>query len=532
MIKALVQNRIQMFVILVLITLLVLFMLHIFVNRRFTEPLAQLMRQIKNIEEGDYRLTPTLDTDDELKVISENINRLAETIENREAQLKASQKSMEFLSLHDPLTALPNRRFYMARLNHAIENAKRNNVKLSVMFLDIDQFKQLNDTRGHDIGDKLLQKVSERLSKTLRSVDTLARIGGDEFNVLIENVSHLEEIESVGEKLIEVFAEPFAYEPEEFFRVNASIGIAVFPDDGMDGTTLIRHADMAMYHAKEQGGACYRFFSSEISSLVHQRTSRIHALKAAIVSGDEFGLVYQPKISLHTGKISGIEALVRWKNDEVGSIEVAEFIALAEETNLIIPLGKWIAQKACEDFMTLHRKGFHLGKISINVSNKQLYTGNLTETLEGIIEKTGIDPMFIELEITESFAASYEDQVLQTLYTFRQMGIDLAIDDFGTGYSSMSYLHRLPVSRLKIDKSFIEHIPASQESIAVVNAIMALAKTFNLAVTAEGVETASQLDFLKEAGCDEAQGYYYARPMDIERLQRYYTESENNLKPF
>lgn len=523
LLKTFYENRYQLLMIIAVVTLFILALLHFFVNRRLTKPLNQLMGQIEKIEQSDYSKMSLVQTGDELEVISNNINQLAQTISKRESQLKASKKSLEFLSLNDSLTGLPNRRFFMSRLKHAIDNAERTKTKLAVMFLDIDQFKHINDTLGHNVGDKLLQKVSKRLDERMRAADTLARVGGDEFNILIENIEKIEEIEVIVEKLLEAFNEPFLCQGGETLNVIGSIGIAVYPDDTTDSGTLIKYADMAMYHCKEES-THYRFFSSKMAEYIKTRSTRINALKAAIASENEFALVYQPKISLHTGKVVSIEALVRWENASLGPVRVDEFIALAEETNIIVPLGKWIAKKACSDFMALKEEGYDLEHISINVSNKQFYNSDMVSTIQEIINETGIDAKYIELEMTETFAAGYEEQVLHALHRLREMHIDLAIDDFGTGYSSMSYLQRLPVSRLKIDKSFIDHIPDSEESVVLVEAIMAIAKTFKLRITAEGVENAEQVAFLSEAGCDEIQGYYYAKPMDIESFKRYYDE--------
>jgi diguanylate cyclase (GGDEF)-like protein len=522
--RVLVKNREQLLVMLFFITLVVLAVLQIFVNNRLTLPLQQLMGQINKIEQSDYTTTSSVKTGDELETISHNINQLAETINQRESQLKASKKSLEFLSLHDPLTDLPNRRFFMSRLDHAIDSAKRNHTKLAVMFLDIDQFKHLNDTLGHDKGDKLLKKVSSRLAQTLRSADTLARIGGDEFNILIENIDHLEEVETIVEKLLENFDESYLCEVGEAINITASVGIAMYPDDGEDAVTLIKHADMAMYQSKGERNGYYRFFSQKLADYVQKRVLRVNALKAAISSGEEFVLQYQPQVSLSTNEIVGIEALVRWENTTVGPLRVDEFVELAEETNFIIPLGKWIAQKACSDFVTLLECGCDFKHVSINVSSKQLHSDDLVKMMQEIIEETHIDPKAIEIEITETFATQYKERILQALDRLRKMDIGLAVDDFGTGYSSMSYLQKLPVTRLKIDKSFLENVPGSEENEAIIKASIALAKTFKLSITAEGVENEAQKEYLEALGCDVGQGFYYAKPLDLESLKSYYKQ--------
>ncbi|MBD3789195.1 MAG: EAL domain-containing protein [Campylobacterales bacterium] len=521
LLKALAENRIKLVVILLLVTLFVLMILQWFVNYRLTIPLHQLMEQIKKLEGGDYSLSEPLQTGDELEVISNNINQLAQTINKRESQLKASKKSLEFLSHHDALTALPNRRFFMLRLNQAIDNAERTKTKLAVLFMDIDQFKYLNDTLGHDIGDQLLQKVAKRLDQIMRSSDMLARIGGDEFNIFMEDIKTIKDIEATLTKILEIFNEPFQC-GDETISVTASIGIAIYPDDGKDSTTLIKNADMAMYAAKDEGHNSYSFFTQTLANYTKERSIRINALKSVVGSGDEFFLEYQPKISLETGKVVGIEALVRWDSLLFGKMQPDQFIFLAEETNMIIPIGRWVMQKACEDFIRLQNEGYNLKQISINVSSVQLYNRNFVTMIKEIIKKTNILPSHIELEITESYIASNRSKVLHTLKELRDLDIDLAIDDFGTGYSSMSYLQKLPVTRLKIDKSFIEDIPNLEENVEIVKAIIGLAKTFNLSITAEGVENEAQIQFLKEMGCNEVQGYYYSKPLTLKAFKEYY----------
>ncbi|MFT7880672.1 MAG: EAL domain-containing protein [Sulfurimonas sp.] len=519
LLKTMYENRYQLLSILVIVTLFVLLALHQFVLRRLTQPLNRVMGQIEKIERSDYTTSPPVQTGDELEMISNNINQLAQTIQKRERELKASKKDLEFLSFYDALTNLPNRRLFMSRLEYALRQAEVKSTKLAILFLDIDQFKQINDTLGHNVGDKLLQAVATQLNHLIRSVDTLARIGGDEFILMIENVEDVKILEETAEKILALFNEPFLLD-EHILNTTVSIGISVSPEDGEDTVTLIKHADMAMYHSKDRGHNGYSFFSQQLASEVEKRAERINALKSAIRHGEEFHLLYQPKISISTGKIIGMEALLRWESERFGLLRPDEFISLLEETSLIIPLGEWVTQKACSDFMELHKEGYTMQQVSINISTIQLFQSDITEMVEQVIKNTGIPPSMMELEITESFSANYKEQVLQTLYKLRDMGVELAIDDFGTGYSSMAYLQKLPVTRLKIDKSFIEGIPESKENVAIVKAIVALAKTFDLKITAEGVEKEVQLSYLRELRCDEVQGYYYAKPMDLGTLKR------------
>lgn len=515
------ENRVKLLTIFLIVIIIILPVLRFLFTRGLAKPLKALMQQIHKIEQRNYSNSRQLTTGDELETISKNINNLASTICSREASLQQSQDNLKFLFNHDPLTNLPNRRFFSERLQHSLDLAARNQTKNAVLFLDLDKFKDINDLLGHDVGDELLKTVSKRLSLSLRRVDTLARIGGDEFYILIEDIKNISEIEIIVKKLIDGFKHSFFCEGHEI-RTTTSIGIAIYPDDGTDSMTLIKNADMAMYESKAKGRNNFSYFSKKLSVYLKQRMERINALKTAVETCDEFILLYQPKISVLTGKIVAVEALVRWQSSKLGFVRPDRFIALAEETHLIVPLGYWILQQACNDFVKLQDEGYTLEKISINISNIQLLHSDMLHTLQQIIKITGINSNQIELEITESYIATNEKKALQTLQDFRAMNIDLAIDDFGTGYSSLSYLQKLPVTRLKIDKSFVDDLPDSDESVAIAKAIIGLAKTFNLAITAEGVETEAQLEFLKNVQCDEIQGYFYAKPLSIEELKQFY----------
>ncbi|MCI5222247.1 MAG: EAL domain-containing protein [Candidatus Electrothrix sp. AR4] len=514
------RNRRHYLALIVIVATLVLMVLRLIFSKTLINPLELLMGQIYNIEKQDYTQCVLVQTGDELETISKNINKLSASIQEREDALLESQKKLEYLSQHDTLTELPNRRLFISRLKQAIEDAERSNQQVAVLFLDLDEFKQVNDTLGHDIGDQLLVKISLRLAEHIQSSVTLARLGGDEFTLFIENINSKRNVGIAAGKLLAKFEKPFTCAGHEL-STTASIGIAIYPDDGMDTMTLIRHADMAMYQSKDAGRNGYSFFSVELSTSVRKRIERINALKKALATFDEFYLLYQPKISLLTGKAESMEALVRWQSSSQGFMRPDQFIRLAEETNLIISLGAWITEQAFRDFMILREQGCLISKVSINVSSVQLLHSDMVKTVKRAISKTGIQPEQVELEITESSLATEAEKALQTLKDFRSMNIELAIDDFGTGYSSMSYLQKLPVTRLKIDKSFIDNLSTSEESRAVVKAIIALAKTFNLALTAEGVEHQEQLEFLKEYGCDEVQGYLYAKPLLLEEFEKF-----------
>ena len=512
------SNRRQFLILLVTLAAVILLLLRHLFQRGLAHPLERLMQQIAKIESHDYTPVEPLETGDELQAVSNNISRLAATVREREEEL-------EHLSTHDPLTALPNHRLFSQRLKHAMEVSQRNGTKAALLFLDIDQFKQVNDTLGHNVGDELLQQAAKRLLESLRRSDTLARIGGDEFNILIENVEDLSTVETVVRKLHADFQRPYHCSGHEI-NTTISIGIAFYPDDGLDSVTLIKHADLAMYKSKDSGRNSYSFFSQELSMLLSERTEKTRALKAAIDTGGEFILLYQPKVSLKHYRVNGIEALIRWNSPKYGFVRPDQFITLAEETGLIIPIGEWVLHRACSDFVALQKQGCHMDHVSINVSGVQLRNSDMIATLQRTIAATGIPAHQVELEITESYIATEGEAALKTLRKFRDMGIKLAVDDFGTGYSSMSYLKQLPITRLKIDKSFIDGLPSDPEDVAIANAIIALAKSFNLSITAEGVETVEQVAFLDAGHCDEAQGYLYAKPLELDALKTFYETLE------
>ena len=484
-------------------------------------PMYHLVMQIERIDKGDYSKVETLKSNDELELISNNINKLAITLKRRERQLQTSQENFRHLSNHDPLTDLPNRRLFYEKLDVAIEHAKQKDTKIAVIFLDLDQFKHINDTLGHHIGDELLIEVGKRLRKLIHVSDSVARVGGDEFNILLEEVVSLKDVEMSAKKLLESFEKPFHCSLGEI-NTTLSIGISIYPDDSKEPGELIQYADLAMYKTKERGRNNYSFFSRELSQIIHERATIIDALKQALKSEDEFTLFYQPKISLKTGKVASVEALIRWHSKTLGFVTPDRFIYLAEETNLIIPIGKWVLEQACRDFGELLAEGYPLESLSVNVSAVQLKHGDMIATIKKTLAETSFAPQMLELEITESYISANEKNAIEILQSFRDMGIALAIDDFGTGYSSMSYLHKLPVTKLKIDKSFVDEIQTGGSGIAIVKAIIVLAKTFGLQITAEGVETKEQLDFLQEHGCDEIQGYYYSKPLALKDLKNFF----------
>ncbi|MGE0081882.1 MAG: EAL domain-containing protein [Thiohalomonadaceae bacterium] len=430
--------------------------------------------------------------------------------------IKHSQEQLDHLAHHDPLTDLPNRLLLSARLTHAMEQARREDNRLAVLFLDLDRFKNVNDTLGHPVGDQLLQMVAARLRDHLRECDTVARIGGDEFVVTLDKIDDPSEVTVVAQKLLDVLVEPFVVADNEL-HLGASIGIAVFPKDGDDMATLLKNADAAMYLAKEQGRNTYRFYTTELGIEAEERFYLESGLRHAL-QRDEFTLYYQPQVDMETGRVTGAEALLRWQHPELGMVSPVRFIPLAEDTGLILPIGEWVLHEACRQFVAWRSAGLALERISVNLSGVQVQHGNLVATVQKALVETGIDPRHLELEITESQIMRHPEQAAVILDGLQELGVELAIDDFGTGYSSLSYLKRFPLDNLKVDKSFVHDIPHDANDAAIVRAVIALAENLQLRVTAEGVETEAQRDFLLAHGCRQAQGWLFGRPVPAQEF--------------
>lgn len=518
LVNALNEIRTQIFFMIIIILFFMLVILRFFFYKLLAKPFKTLMNQIQKIEKGDYSNSKVLHSGDELEVISQNVNNLALALESRENELQATYDNLLYFSNRDSLTMLANRRYFISELELAIKTAQKNNQKIALLFIDLDYFKDINDTLGHNIGDKLLQAVSNKLLEIVGDSGLVGRFGGDEFVVLINNIESEKSIKRMSVKILESLQEKFEI-TDLILKISASIGISIFPDDANSATELIKQSDLAMYQSKTSGKNTYSFFTKELSNSLEEKTKIINALKEALENKNEFQLLYQPKISTKNGKMISIESLIRWNSKTLGFVYPSKFISIAEETNMIISLGEWILRKACSDFQKLLELGLDLEHISINVSSIQLQDEKFFIMLNKILKETNINPKKIELEITESFIATDSKNTLEILNKIRQKGIALAIDDFGTGYSSMSYLKKLPINRLKIDKSFVDELPFSQESVAIAKAIISLAKTFDLQITAEGVETKEQLDFLIDEKCDEIQGYYYSKPITFEEIK-------------
>jgi diguanylate cyclase (GGDEF)-like protein len=427
------------------------------------------------------------------------------------AAFKKAAERVTYLAHYDALTTLPNRTLFSDRLGHAIAKTKRSGGTLSVMLLDLDRFKEINDTLGHTAGDEALQAVARMLTPLVREVDTLARLGGDEFAIIVEEEASVGQITLIAERIQKAFAEPLIVQGREFF-VTTSIGIAMHPEHARDPDELMQNADVALYRAKEEGRNTYQFYTSEMNAQADQRLTIDRLLRRAI-ERREFILHYQPKVALATGLIVGVEALIRWRSDELGLVPPANFIPLAEETGLIVPISEWVLETACAQTKAWQDAGHPPLLMSVNLSPRQFRQKNLVETIAGALTKTGLDARYLELEITEGTVMHHAEKAIEILNQLNRLGVQLSVDDFGTGYSSLSYLKRFPVQRLKIDQSFVRGVTTDPNDAAIVTAVVSMAKSLKLKLVAEGVETEAQRAFLVGLDCDEYQGYYFSKPV-------------------
>lgn len=434
------------------------------------------------------------------------------------AAVAQAEHNLHVLAHIDPVTCLPNRNAFNDRLAHALKRADRQETSVSLLLLDLDNFKVVNDTLGHDIGDMLLRQVAERLRQTLRSTDVICRIGGDEFVVIVEPADDELEPDQVARKILRALADPFMVETHQLF-VSASIGVSVYPKDAPDAAAVVRCADIAMYHAKNKGKNAYEVFHEEMAHRASKRLALEANLRKAL-QNNELSLHYQPQIDVRTGRMCGMEVLVRWHCEALGGmVSPAEFIPVAEESGVIVPLGRWVLQMAIRQAAAWRKAGLmeHIEHVAVNLSACQTKDVQLMYEVQALLMETGLPPRLLELEITEGVLMENVNANIALLHKIQAAGIHLSIDDFGTGYSSMAYLKRFPIDQLKIDRSFVNAVPG--DGAAIAKAIIAMAHSLNMTVVAEGVETEEQVAFLSDAGCDVMQGYYFARPMPAEQLE-------------
>ena len=432
--------------------------------------------------------------------------------------MSAQAVQIAYAAQHDFLTGLPNRMLLNDRVNQAIALASRHMKKVAVLFLDLDGFKHINDSLGHRMGDKLLQSIARRMVAGVRRSDTISRLGGDEFVVLLAEVERSEDVAMAATKMLQAVAEAYSIEDHDL-HITASIGVSMYPDDGLDAETLIKNADIAMYQAKDNGRQSYQFFKPAMNVRAVERQSIEASLRRAL-ERQEFSLHYQAKINLKTETITGAEALLRWAHPIRGVVPPAQFISVAEDCGLIVPIGKWALREACQQAQAWVEAGLPRVSIAVNISSIEFRDPNFLKGVFGILADTGLDPRLLELELTESVLMKHAETTESTLKTLRARGVHLAIDDFGTGYSSLSYLRKFPVDTLKIDQSFIRQITTNLDDSALVAAMIGMGRSLKLRVVAEGVETQEELAFLQAHQCDEAQGYYFSRPLPPEQFAK------------
>ncbi|MBP7693140.1 MAG: EAL domain-containing protein [Anaerolineales bacterium] len=438
-----------------------------------------------------------------------------------------AEEHLRQLAYHDTLTGLPNRALLQMLLSDALARALRHQQSGAVLFLDLDRFKNVNDTLGHAMGDLLLKAVAARLTNVLRPTDSVARLGGDEFTILLETIDHSQDAVRVAEKVLGALAEPFDLGGQEVF-ISGSLGLGLFPQDGQDLQTLLKNADTALYRAKEQGRNCYAFYRAEMNAAALTQLTLESGLRRALQRA-EFQLFYQPKVTLSTGRVVGVEALLRWQHPELGLVPPAQFIPLAEETGLIVPIGQWALRAACQQAKLWQAAHLNL-RVAVNLSLRQFRQADLVPMVARILAETGLEPRWLELELTESSIMHDRDGAVEKLQAFRRLGVFLAIDDFGTGYSALEYLKHFQVDMLKIDRSFVQAAHFDREDEAIVRAIVTLAHSLNMRVTAEGVETADQHGFMQICECDETQGYLFGHPMAPEAFWRFMQKGTGRLQ--
>jgi diguanylate cyclase (GGDEF)-like protein len=508
-------------------------------NRSITKPLYSLTRLMHQVSvEKNYAVRSHLNADDEIGALARGFNDMLAKIQQRDSELGAelaqrelAENRLDYLAHYDHVTQLPNRNFFNQHLQAEIENALRTRTQTCLMFIDLDNFKIVNDTLGHHTGDLLLKEASQRLCGIVKSGGMVCRIGGDEFAVVLSNLHYLEEAEILAEKLINVLSQTFYLENNEIF-VGASIGISLCPSHATDMPSLLRKADTAMYHAKGLGKNNYQHYCDEMEGQARRRFNMESSLRRAL-EAQELIVYYQPQIDIQSSRIIGFEALLRWQHPKMGMISPTEFIPLAEDSGLILPIGDWVLQNACHQAKAWQDAFGGDLTMSVNFSGRQLREAQMIDKIMHILAVTGLPASLLDIELTESSIMDNSEATIARMRSLRENGIQISIDDFGTGYSSMSYLKRFPISTLKIDRSFIQDIPDDSDDVAITQAIIALARSLKMEVIAEGVETPGQLEFLRAHGCHKAQGFLFSRALlaaEAEQLLRQQFQSVSTAR--
>ncbi|MES9874680.1 MAG: EAL domain-containing protein [Candidatus Sedimenticola sp. 6PFRAG7] len=462
----------------------------------------------------------------EISSLSDTMNNMIGTIRDSRKELKEQKEILKYQAYHDALTGLANRYLLGDRLEHGIEKAKRNRKQMALLYIDLDNFKEINDSLGHKVGDRVLEIVSQRLREATRDEDTLARFGGDEFTIFLENIKENYSASVLAEKIIKTIAEPILIEDHSFY-IGSSIGISLYPENGLTSQDLLKYADAAMYKAKKEGRNNFQYYSAEMTVQAFERVSIAAALRT-VLNNKELAVYFQPQVNGKSGKLLGLEALARWKTKSGEFISPSKFIPVAESTGLISEIGGFVMRQAMKQVAEWRNKGFNPGLLSVNLSVKQLQQNDFISKLDKLFTEIPFDPEWLELEITESQIMDHPEEAIDQLKQIFNKGVKISLDDFGTGYSSLSYLKKLPITRLKIDQSFVRNLPDDEEDASITKSIIALAKSLNHELIAEGVESERQKDFLIRNGCENIQGYLYSRPMAPDKIELLLQKESNN----
>ncbi|MBN2815746.1 MAG: EAL domain-containing protein [Campylobacterales bacterium] len=471
--------------------------------------------------EGEERFVelyadPLLDKEGRCVGIIESTRDITEHMQTQDALL-VQKNILDYQAHHDSLTKLPNRVLFEDRLHQALEKSKRNASKTALFFIDLDHFKEINDSLGHLAGDEVLKAVAKRLKRSIREEDTLARLGGDEFTVVLEGIRDAHDVSNIAKNILNALSQPMLINDSKIY-VSSSIGISLYPDDGGSVQNLIKFADSAMYKAKSEGRNNFQYYNEELTELAFERVFMEASLREAL-DRQEFVVFYQPQIDARVNRLIGMEALVRWNHPNMGMLSPAKFISLAERTGLIVDIDRLVMKQAMSQISQWYEQGYNPGVLALNLSVKQLEQKDFFESIARLFQETGCKPEWIEFEVTEGQVMTHPEESIEILKRVNALGIELAIDDFGTGYSSLSYLKKLPIDKLKIDQAFIRDLPDDEEDAAITRAVIALAKSLNLKIIAEGVEYAEQKDFVLEHGCNYIQGYFYSKPVDAKAIE-------------
>ena len=502
------------------LSLLLIISLNIAIRFFILKPISNIINVISDQDEdGTPKKTIPSDGSVEISLLAKTINKMVDAIRHSRVELIRQQETLNYQANHDYLTGLPNRILLNDRLTQAIKKARKSKSQVGLLMIDLDHFKEINDSLGHEFGDKILKVVTQYLKNTISKSDTLARLGGDEFSIIVEDINTIDDVSTIAQKILDILSKPFHIGSNKLY-ISSSIGISIFPDDGITTQDLIKYADAAMYKAKEEGRNNFQYYSVEMTEQAQERLTLETNLRVAL-GNREFVVYYQPQINGRTGELLGMEALVRWNNPTLGIVPPSKFIPLAESTGLIVELDRYVMHTAMRQLVRWYDEGLNPGILAMNLTVKQLQQSDFIKVLNSMLEETQCQAEWLALEVTEGQIMTNPKKAIEILNEIGKLGIELAIDDFGTGYSSLSYLKKLPINKLKVDQSFVRDLPVDEEDIAITKAIIALAKSLNLHILAEGVEREEQKRFLVENGCEAIQGFLYSKPIPAEEMEMF-----------